>query len=260
MVDGVVTSKELDALLGVHERHSLVYKGHEYFPTFQIPKQCPRTVGKPWMLDYETGETYPPTCRANFCPRCVRSNRWKTFRAVGASGPTAMISFSLVGDEWELIQKRMTLLRTRLCKQGYMFEWAWKVECSDSYEAGVWRHTHHVHAYVHGAAIPDQGTFGEAALLQGFGMQTDLLELTHSREQAAKYLWAWEATTKTKRGTKTIREINTIYLIHHLSINGGRPVHASHGFWRFRGERMTKKAVLKALNAKDGDGRVRTPN
>ncbi|MDH2415815.1 hypothetical protein [Nocardioides sp. CER19] len=243
MSDQGLSSGDVDALLGtVWGAHCLEYKGSNLPLTISFPTRCPRAAGQPDHLNLDTGELRPPRCKANLCPYCVRVNRWRTCRAVGASCPTAFLTFTLVGDEWPVIQRRMNKLIERLRNEGYNYEWAWKVECFWISVKRPWgmvtKHRHHVHAFLHGESVPDEATLGAGAERVGFGSEFRFFLLTDKPEYAARYLWPWD---------KKIMEFHALNLGHNLHVNGGRLVHQSRNFWRYNGERMTSMdAVLKA--------------
>jgi hypothetical protein len=171
-------------------------------------------------------------CKANVCPYCGRVKRWQIARAVGAADPTAMLTFTLAGNDWTVIQRRMNKLSERLRRQGYDFKWAWKVECGYT-PSGDHAEQHHVHAYVYGGALPDEITWAAAGERIGFGSEVHFLELKDRPSRGPRYLWG--------RKTK-IYEIHPLKLPHVLWMNGGRFVHASRGtasspgFWRIDGE------------------------
>ena len=212
------TTTELDDILGGRlPRRCLVYKGMNLPLTFSLVKQCPRRTDHPWELDLRTGELRPQRCKANWCPYCVQVKTRQIARAVGASDPTAMLTFTQVGTTWKVVQRRMNKLSEYLRADGYRFDWVWKVECNSSGHA---EHDHHVHAYVHGEAVPEELAFDAAAQRVGFGAMTHFLVLTGSTFHSARYLWG-----------KKPHELHPLRLAHHLEMNGGRLHHPSRNFW-----------------------------
>jgi hypothetical protein len=231
-----ISSVELDRLLGHPIRHSLEYEGTNLPLTFSFPTHCPRAQGKPHVVDLTTGELRPPMCKANLCPYCAKVKCWKIARAVGASDPKAFLTLTHAGDSWKLIQRRMNRLAEHLRERGHVFQWAWRVEC---YWPGG-RHGHHVHAYTHGARIPDDVTFGVEARRLGFGPEFHFSFLTDQPSKGPRYVW----------GIKKVHEVHPMNIAHHLWINGGRLVHPSRNFWRYGDERMSNMdAVLRAMRS-----------
>ena len=227
----------------------------EVMPLSEFPDHCCRAEHKPSWVNTITGEITRPVCKApSLCSYCASVSRQQAMGAVGASQPTAMLTFTAVGAIWLKIKNRVNKLIERVRHDGSSLEWAWKVECSSHASAkpdtggpavGRWLeehhagHGHHVHALAHGEFPLDEAYFSAQAQRVGFGFNVDLRAPLNSSADAARYLW----------GPKKLIEIHPLNHSHHMAVNGGRLWHSSTDFWRYDGVLMPRREVVKNVNA-----------
>lgn len=195
---------------------------HSFF-TFESPEpHCYRRLGEGEFINKRTGELSAHQCKALSCPYCVTVQRQRLVRAVGASSPTAFLTFTLAGDDIAATAARMTRLRRKLAPKGFPMEWVWIVECNRRSETN--HHAHHVHALAHGN-IPPQWILAEWAQWAGFGMDTKIEEIDDPYRTAG---YLWNKAVKWRR----------LDVPHRLWTNGEQLQHSTHAFWRVDGERV----------------------
>lgn len=227
----------------------------EVMPLSEFPDHCCRAEHKPSWVNRITGEITRPVCKApSLCSYCASVARLQAMGAVGASQPTAMLTFTAVGAVWMKIKFRVNKVIEHIRRDRYRLDWVWKVECSsqpssepdtDGPAIGRWLeeshagHGHHVHALAHGEFPLDEAYFSAQAQRVGFGFNANLQAPLNSSVDAAAYLW----------GREKFFEIHPLNHGHHMAVNGGRLWHASHDFWRFDGSTMPRHEVIKKVNA-----------
>lgn len=202
------------------QAHCLVY---EAAFLRQLPKQCPRRLSEGEHVSLWTGELTPHRCCANICPSCVSVKARQVARAVGAATPEWAMTLTHVGDEWSTVQRRMNRLRRDLQRRGYVFEWAYTVECNHDER---W-HRHHVHALGHGD-MPPEYLISELAQRTGMGSVSQN-EIVKNHGAAAGYLF----NRRTKR-----HRYYALNLRHTLAMQGGQIICSTGKFWRVNGEQM----------------------
>lgn len=207
---------------------------------YESPDHCPRCEGKPYVLDFVTGELRPQMCKApGRCPYCAKVKRRKIFRAAGASDPDVLITLTLAGDDWPTIRYRVNQFIEILRRDGYKPQAVWKVECNIGYphERDAAWHFHHVHVYGHGTWPKTEIALSAYAQRAGFGWRVNRRDLAVAVEYAPRYVW----------GKKKVHEVHPVSHAHHLAVNGGRLFHATRRFWRFEGKSMAFDELAKRL-------------
>ena len=138
--------------------------------------RCRRVTG--WQ--YQDGD--PPfwrSCGANICPDCGPIRAWKTALAVDRAGPTRLVRFSLVGDEYKVRSRRVRQVMSELRSLCYEVEY-WGV-----FERNPKGTGHHFHAWTKGSYIP-QRVLQEVCLGHGLGYP-DIRKWDAGRGGTARY-------------------------------------------------------------------------
>ncbi len=208
-------------------------------------------VGKPecervdWrLMDRNTGEIIPASCKAYKCPVCGPKKSWSWIGATATFGrPERFLRLSRLPETAEGRRDYMKDIRLRLRRQNYQTEWLWVVEKNPK-GTGF-----HAHVLQWGDYIP------QAHLQKMLGGRIPYIEKISSNVGAAGYalkgVGAGGYALKGFRG-----DVETYWA--HLDLNGGRPVHHSRGFFRSQsGERMTATAARKEYLATLGEGEER---
>jgi hypothetical protein len=147
--------------------------------------------------------------------------------AIDLAGPERMCTFTQVGDDWQRVRGRMKKLTHDVRSLGLRVQWCWSVEPNPKGTG------HHVHAWQWGDFVP-QKVLAERADGVGMGRVTDIRRWRVRRGGGGGYglklagvrYGLKEAAAESQRDE-------------FLAANGGRPVHASRGFWRADGERLS---------------------
>lgn len=192
---------------------SLAYKGDL--------RHCPRAVPWWWQSD-STDVCFRARCGANFCPYCAPVNASQIARAMALAEPQRMIRLSLVPSHFPDTQRAVKSL-VRWGRRNYgEIQLAYHVEPNPKGTGN------HIHAWQHGPEKIPQGELQEACERDGLGIPD--IRRWENRGGGAGY------------GLKGIgygmkhEDLETF-----LSLNGGRLVHHTRGFFRDRadGEGLT---------------------
>jgi hypothetical protein len=162
---------------------------------------------------------------------------------IAYSLPQRFLRFSLVGSDFPVVQARINRVRYDLRALGLAWEDTWVVERNPK-GTGF-----HAHLWQHGSYV----------------RQDVLQEVTQRRGMGIPWIQAWRAPqgASVTYGLKSITyglkgaRGGSEGLTEHLTLNGGRLIHASRGFWRngATGERLTKrKCEQDALTARQTSG------
>jgi hypothetical protein len=142
---------------------------------------------------------------------------WQIAGAIYNARPTRIWRFSEVGDDWQLVRRRMKNFRDRLVRAGYReIGWAWVVHPNQS---GTGQH---IHVYATGD-VPSR-VVRSAALGVGFGASVDTRPFTRTR-RGTEYPFHHIID-----GGKV--DSVRIDLGQHLARNGGRLIHSAGPFWK----------------------------
>jgi hypothetical protein len=191
------------------------------------------------MLSLQTGAVSPARCDANFCPYCAPFKARMIGGAIALSMPQRMVRFSLVPDDFKRTQAQMRSVVRWMRRNFDEVQMAYHVEPNPKGTGN------HLHAWEHGPNKIPQRALQEACHRSGFGIP-DIRRFK-------------------VRGSVTYGLKGVSYGMKHddletfLSLNGGRLVHATHGFWRdsLTGERLTleeAKTRFKLDNTGDDQG------
>lgn len=182
---------------------------------------CPRR-SEYWYQSESTDVCFRARCGANFCPWCAPINAAQTARAMALAAPQRMIRLSLVPHQFRRTQLVVASLQKWARRNYGTFEMAFHVEPNPKGTGN------HIHAWQHGPSKIPQDKLQEACERVGLGYP----DIRRWRDRGGK----------TGYGLKGIG-----YGMKHedlemfLSLNGGRLVHHSRGFFRdgANGERLT---------------------
>lgn len=180
------------------------------------PHGCEYMAG--WaFLNALTGETVPARCGRNRCAYCLRVNARRRARAIAWAGPERAILLTLVGDDWQTVRPRMYRLRYRIARAAGLCEWVWHVEPNPKGTG------HHVHAWQHGAFVP-QDVLSRLADEVGMGR---FVRINRVRSRVGASAYGLKGLTYGLKGVEADDE-GTAY----LRVNGYRLTHQSRGYFR----------------------------
>lgn len=184
-------------------------------------ERCPRRPGE-WLWNDVTGSLVPLRCRAHACEFCIVVNARVTGLAIAGARPTRAILLTQVGNEWPVIRNRMKKLTWRVRREGFAMEWCWHVEPNPRGTG------HHVHGWQRGDFLP-QGRLSEIASGEGMG---EFVRISQIRQTQGPVNYGMKLAG-IDYGMKNAQAAG------YLSVNGGRLVHSSRGFWiDERGEKV----------------------
>jgi hypothetical protein len=186
------------------------------------------------MLNTQTGQIVPASCRANSCWFCGPNNARRVGGAITLAGPERWGMLTQVGQDFPTVRARMNRLRYEIRRQVDDFGWCWHVEPNP---AGT---GHHVHYWQRGDYVPQRLL---STLADGGGMgRVATVKQWRPTKGATTY---GVKLAGVRYGLKLAEESDT--MSGYLSANGGRMVHASRGFWRNRaGEQVGQREAMKS--------------
>ena len=113
------------------------------------PKGCANMRGLAF-LHLDTGQIVPARCSRLRCSYCIRVNARRRALAITVSAPQRAILLTQVGNDWQTVRDRVKKLRYDLAAEVGPFQWVWHVEPNPKGTG------HHVHAWQHGAYLPQR--------------------------------------------------------------------------------------------------------
>lgn len=202
---------------------------------------CP-TRGHGLYRSPRTGRLQPKMCGAIRCWACIVPVANGYARAIALAEPDQLLRFSLVGDDWPTIRRRVNRYRQRLRKLGVAVQDAYHVEPNPLGTGN------HVHMWVWGDPLLEPSV-RDAALAAGMGFEVDVRP-AYLLDRAAGPMqeYGMKAVLERPEGTSSMPEQAQQY----LTLNGGRLLHSTRQFWRdaATGERLSgvRAAAVAARN------------
>lgn len=190
-----------------------------------VHELCPRRPGVMVAAD-EPDLWFPATCRAWACIVCGPRKAKEKAAIVAWAKPERFLTFTLAPKDWQVLRKKVRVLKATLRAAGYDCEWAWTVE--EGKKTGM----RHVHALQHGSFIP------QAELQDRWGAIVDIRKI-NAAAGAGKY-----ALKEARRVAGYASKGAAAHLERHLALNGGRGIHISRGYLRG----LTSPEVWKLLH------------
>jgi len=141
-----------------------------------------------------------------------------TALAIGLVEPERFVRFSLVGDDWQTIRRRVRAVAFDLRHEGFSWNCCWHVERNPRGTG------HHVHAFQWGDFV-SQRKLQTVCMAQGMGYP-DIRKWEQVGTRGAMYGLKHAVGYGLKGASRKEG------LEQYLAANGGRLVHASRGFWR----------------------------
>jgi hypothetical protein len=193
---------------------------------------CPNTRGQ-FLMSQSTGAIVPARCARLGCWYCVIVQARRRSLAISYSRPERAVLLTDVGGTWPEIAPRMKRIRYDIAEAtGRPFEWVWHVEPNPSGDG-----RHHVHAWSHGAFVP-QKMLARIADRRGVG-GVAFINRIRSAVGASQY-----GLKGLGYGLKSVTEQNHVRSAAYLVANGRRLTHQSRGYWRdAEGARLGARAA-----------------
>jgi hypothetical protein len=177
----------------------------------EVLKSCPRARYRGTLSD---------PCGAQFCPFCMPRVSTRISGALGLAEPDLLLTVTLLPPDWLQIRRLLNALMASLRRRSPKFQWAYTVEANRSGDRA------HAHAWVRGPRLR-RVELADIAASAGVGSVHQVP--TFSRGQALGYTLKEVGLSPTLPVGEALAQQATFW---HL--NGGRLVHATHGFWRDR--------------------------
>src|SRR5437764_4049728 len=116
---------------------------------------CPNAPG--WaFVSQSSGLVIPATCRRLACRPCLLACARKRSLALSFARPERAILLTDAGEDWSVVRPRVFRLRHLIAREtGHQLEWAYHVAPHPSGDG-----RHHVHAWSHGAYVPQRTLSG----------------------------------------------------------------------------------------------------
>lgn len=168
-------------------------------------------------MNLDTGEVVPARCSRLRCAYCLRVNAKRRALAIALARPERAILLTQVGNDWQTIRDRMRKLRYELAAEAGDFQWVLHVETNPKGTG------HHVHAWEHGAFIP-QKLLASKAKRRGLG---GVAFINRVRSSAGASQYGLKGITYGLKGVEAQDEGDQ-----YLQDNGWRLTHQSRRFFR----------------------------
>ena len=195
--------------------------------------RCPNRPTRD-LVGTTTGLMLPAGRYSQRCPVCVQTVARRYAAAIGMARPDQHLLLTDVGDTWPEIRARVNYLRRDLKRRGYELQDAYHVE---PFASGLGCH---VHMWVWGPSRLASDDARAAALRAGMGRETHVSD--RRSPAGAPLAYGLKMVLEGPPGPE-LREAARLY----LTLNGGRLVHPTRGFWRdgsgapIRGARLAQK-------------------
>lgn len=177
---------------------------------------CPRSLGR--RVNIDTGEWFFDRCKRHSCEVCGPKAAFVTALAIGLVEPERFVRFSLVGEDWQTVRRRVRRVAFELRHEGFSWNCCWHVERNPRGTG------HHVHAYQWGDFVAQSKL---QTVCSGNGMgYPDIRKWEQVGTRGTMYGMK-HAVGYGMKGASTREGLSE-----YLALNGGRLVHASRGFWR----------------------------
>lgn len=172
------------------------------------------------IVDLRTGELRPASCGSHQCPACVISNARRSAVAIGRSRPTVAVLLTDVSSDWGDVRDSMKSFRRNMNRKVAGWQDCYHVERNPS---GV---GNHIHAWAWSASGSlTRDVVRDAAARADMGW-ADVQP--RRAPEGASLSYGLKAVLQGDPTAALLPPATADF----LSINGGRLLHATRGFWR----------------------------